>query len=267
MKKAPSAQSAKEGAHRTSKTKRAAKPQVRNNIIATALNLFREKGYSRTSLSEIARQVGMDPSSLYYYFPSKIAVLDAIIDSAGGLTLPPISYLEKHSQSRTEQLFALIVADTVTKCELPFDFIEMESISREDPPTFNPFIERYRTFYKTIVEVIELGIQEGEFLPCQADERAVTILSINEGLQHHYHAKHRGELILETSGYSVRNYTPEQIGRMSASSVIPSLITPDVDFETAAENGMHLYYILNAQQIDLKAKREAAANEEFPGKA
>lgn len=248
--------------HRPQGTRtRVPKLQVRDSIVATALNLFREKGYSRTSLSEIARQMGLDPSSLYYYFPSKIAVLNDIINSAGGHVVPPVEHLSKLSQSRTEQLYALIVEDTVTKCELPFDFIELEGISHEDPAAFTTFFNRYQMFYRTLVRIIELGIAEGEFLPCEADERAVTILSVNEGLQHHYHAKHRGELILETSGYTVRNYTPEQIGRMSASSVIPSLITREVDFEQAAEGGMRLYYALLAEREDMMAERAAASSE------
>lgn len=40
-----------------SRTKTRAKSQeTRNNIIAVAIGLFRTKGYTRTSMSEIARQ-------------------------------------------------------------------------------------------------------------------------------------------------------------------------------------------------------------------
>ena len=47
-----------------SRTKTRAKSQeTRNNIIAVAIGLFRAKGYTRTSMSEIARQAGVDPSS------------------------------------------------------------------------------------------------------------------------------------------------------------------------------------------------------------
>ena len=45
-----------------SRTKARAKSQeTRNNIIAVAIGLFRAKGYARTSMSEIARQAGVDP--------------------------------------------------------------------------------------------------------------------------------------------------------------------------------------------------------------
>lgn len=51
---------------------------TRDSIISTAFDLFREKGYAKASISELARRIGMDPSSLYYYFPSKEALLAEI---------------------------------------------------------------------------------------------------------------------------------------------------------------------------------------------
>ena len=74
-----------------------------------------------------------------------------------------------------------------------------------------------------------------------ADERAVTILSINEGLQHHFHAKERGELLLTDSGYTAHNHSPEDIGHMSALSVIPALIPASIDFDEKAHEGRRLY--------------------------
>ena len=92
--------------------------------------------------------------------------------------------------------------------------------------------------------VIEQGIKEGEFCDCAADERAVTILSINEGLQHHFHAKERGELLLTDSGYTAHDHSPEDIGHMSALSVIPALIKPSVNFDEKAREGRRLYALI-----------------------
>ena len=54
----------------------------------------------------------------------------------------------------------------------------------------------------------------------------------NEGLQHHFHAKERGELLLSDSGYTAHNHSPEDIGHMSALSVIPALIPASIDFDS-----------------------------------
>lgn len=220
----------------------------RDAIITTAINLFQEKGYVNTSLSEIARQVNMDPSSLYYYFPSKQALLEAVTHPEN--LAPSLEHLLACSDEAALQLYALIIHDVVHKCELPVDFIEMEEAAYKTPSEFSLFFKHYKTSYHNMVSVIEAGIASGEFKDCAADERAVTILSINEGLQHHYHAKQRGQLILATSGYTTRNYTPEEIGHLSARSVLPSLVTSRVDLARVTKEGMTLYYRLRKQLLD-----------------
>lgn len=212
---------------------------TRDSIISTAFDLFREKGYAKASISELARRVDMDPSSVYYYFPSKEALLAEI--SEPQITIPTLEEMSSYNKSRTVQLYALIMMDVVQKCELPLDFIDVESAARKKPARFESFFNRYKEFYLTLLAVIEKGIEEGEFLGCAADERAVTILSINEGLQHHFHAKERGELLLTDSGYTAHNHSPEDIGHMSALSVIPALIQPNINFDEKAHEGRRLY--------------------------
>ena len=94
------------------------------------------------------------------------------------------------------------------------------------------------------ITIIERGIEEGVFHERPADEQTVVILSTNEGLQHHYHAKHRKELILEASGYSVRDYTPEDIASMTGESILPSLMKSPSELEDAIIEGRRLYYML-----------------------
>jgi AcrR family transcriptional regulator len=56
------------------------KPEVRDAILKTALQLFSKKGYARTTLEEIARGSGMSPANVYVYFRSKLEILYAIYD-------------------------------------------------------------------------------------------------------------------------------------------------------------------------------------------
>ncbi len=57
----------------------AAGPGGRRRILDVAAALFLERGYSGTSLREIAAAVGMKAGSLYYHFASKEEVLLAIL--------------------------------------------------------------------------------------------------------------------------------------------------------------------------------------------
>lgn len=44
---------------------------TREQILATALELFRAQGYDATSLREIAERLGLTKAALYYHFPAK----------------------------------------------------------------------------------------------------------------------------------------------------------------------------------------------------
>ncbi|HVQ78153.1 MAG TPA: TetR/AcrR family transcriptional regulator [Candidatus Binatia bacterium] len=51
---------------------------LRGQILRTAADLFRERGYRATTLDDIARRLGMSKASLYRYFRAKEEMLAAI---------------------------------------------------------------------------------------------------------------------------------------------------------------------------------------------
>ena len=53
---------------------------TKEKIIHTALNLFAQKGFTETSVREIAKIVGINASSLYNHFESKFAILDHLLN-------------------------------------------------------------------------------------------------------------------------------------------------------------------------------------------
>lgn len=53
---------------------------TRERILAVAEELFADKGFPSTGIDEIARQVGIVKSVIYYHFRNKKAILEAIVD-------------------------------------------------------------------------------------------------------------------------------------------------------------------------------------------
>ena len=53
---------------------------TRNKIISAAITLFSDRGYSKTSVRDIAKAVGIKPASLYSHFDSKEEILHALYD-------------------------------------------------------------------------------------------------------------------------------------------------------------------------------------------
>jgi AcrR family transcriptional regulator len=52
----------------------------REDIITTAVGVYAEAGYRASSLREIARRVGITHAGLLYYFPTKEALLAAVLE-------------------------------------------------------------------------------------------------------------------------------------------------------------------------------------------
>jgi AcrR family transcriptional regulator len=61
--------------------------QRRNQLIDAALTLFAEHGIEATRVSDIAQAAGVAQGLLYHYFPSKDALLAAIIERYGPLRM------------------------------------------------------------------------------------------------------------------------------------------------------------------------------------
>ena len=53
---------------------------TRESILTAALDLFSEKGYSRTTFSNIAKRIGMTRGAVYWHFENKEALLTELVE-------------------------------------------------------------------------------------------------------------------------------------------------------------------------------------------
>jgi AcrR family transcriptional regulator len=66
---------------RTRKLRRG--PLTRKQILDAALQLFSEKGTARASVRDIAQAAGITDAAIYYHFPSKRELFEALIEERG----------------------------------------------------------------------------------------------------------------------------------------------------------------------------------------
>ena len=56
------------------------KEEIRQRIVAAALDIFLEKSYEKASMRHIAQRVGTSVSNIYHYFTNKGALFHAIVE-------------------------------------------------------------------------------------------------------------------------------------------------------------------------------------------
>jgi len=54
--------------------------QTRRAILASAMDMFYEKGYSKTTFDEIAKRIGLTKGAVYWYFRNKPDIVAALIN-------------------------------------------------------------------------------------------------------------------------------------------------------------------------------------------
>lgn len=114
--------------------------QSRATIIDVAGRLFGNGGYNSTSLGDIAREVGISQAGLLHHFPSKAALLLAVLQQR--------EEREEHQSRRGLDYFSAFLDTLDTNDRTPalvqlFAILSAESISAEHP-AHDWFVERYR---------------------------------------------------------------------------------------------------------------------------
>ena len=165
-------------------------PHPRDDVIAAATRLFAEQGYAATTMTRIAKETGLRPASLYYWFKDKEELLRATA-GANRFAVSLVQDLERLDASAQIKLYRLLYEDTTSICLGLCDYIEIERLAHDRPTDFASFWSDYRLLYDTICELISDGLAEKAFVLYQdVGWTAATMLTIDEGVQKLYRYRH-----------------------------------------------------------------------------
>lgn len=82
--------------------------ETRRRILEAALAVFRERGFERATMREIATAAGVAVGAAYYYFESKDAIVMAFYERSQGEMRPQIEALLERSKTLESRLRAVI---------------------------------------------------------------------------------------------------------------------------------------------------------------
>ena len=132
-------------------------------ILIAASRLFAEKGFSSTTTREIAQAAGIQQPSLYYWFPTKLDILDRIVSS---VVVGSASFAERMAHSRKPalvRLYALLLHDTRQLCASPYDlsFLPNSPELRDERLTYRSDL---RSLHRVVEQLIAAATAAGELI-------------------------------------------------------------------------------------------------------
>jgi AcrR family transcriptional regulator len=150
-------------------------------IIAAAAKVFAQRGYHGASTQDIADVLGMRQASLYYYFDSKDAALEAVCASGVEDYAVRALRIARDPGSASDKVAKLVFQHLAPMAER-IDFTRVFHGERRFLP--QPARRRIRAFerrYERIIErVIEQGVIAGEFRR-DLDPRMATLALLGLG--------------------------------------------------------------------------------------
>jgi AcrR family transcriptional regulator len=156
----------------------------RAEIIDAAINIYAQGGFSGASIASVAESVGLTLPGLLHYFPTKVALLLAVLErrDADGYTLvigdephwrKIISGLRKQNR-RNAGMPGIVKA---------FSILSAESLA-ENHPAAAWFKQRQSKFVQIMAETFKKGIEVGEISSkVKPVELSQEIMSVMDGMQ------------------------------------------------------------------------------------
>jgi TetR/AcrR family transcriptional regulator len=154
-----------------------------DEIMAVASRLFRERGVAATTMSQIAKDAGLQQSSLYYYFRSKEDVLSAIVAKANVVPLALVKRVQEEGGPAPVRLFRFVRGDVGALCALPFDINEVHRYAARDRQRFATYWTERRRLQRTLVSMLRDGVHEGALRDVEPKVTAITVMSNDEAVQ------------------------------------------------------------------------------------
>lgn len=153
-------------------------------IIAEAAKLFREKGFSATSMRDLAEHVGVEAASLYNHISSKAEILQEICFKVANQFMSHIEEVDNSPQSAIAKIEAILRFHIRQMIE---HYEEVYVSDREWKHLTEPYMQNMqsqrRAYRQRIALIIEEGIRRGDIKAIDAPTAVLIMLHAVSGIE------------------------------------------------------------------------------------
>ncbi|CAN0460715.1 MULTISPECIES: TetR/AcrR family transcriptional regulator [unclassified Hyphomonas] len=150
---------------------------TRQQILEAAMERIVHYGYSKTTMSEIAKDCNMSAGNIYRFFASKLDIAEAIgrkFNSELYQTYASICRKPITAADRLRQFFEFSMVRTYEALEEKDKLVELaETLADERPLFMNEQLAQERVY---LVQILENGIEAGEFRPLDRKEETAEMI-------------------------------------------------------------------------------------------
>lgn len=159
----------------------------KSQIIEAAMNVFARQGFHDARMDDIAQEAGLSKGALYLYYKSKDAIIAAILNYFFALEMRKIrAILEAGNDLSIDErllsinhFFAADLKWLSTAAPIMFEFYAVAARQKVVRQSLKGYFKEYRDL---VTVFIQRSIDQGEIGPADAEQIAVMLASLYEGL-------------------------------------------------------------------------------------
>jgi AcrR family transcriptional regulator len=160
--------------------KSARKTIVAKEVLEQAALLFASKGFANTSLQDVADAIGLSRPALYYYFPSKNALLEAMVEDVTVAAVTMLAEIRNNIELGPEERLRRAVESLVLwSLARPTRFKVIDRAEEMLPPDISATHEAAkRQVLQAMSSVIADGVAAGVLRPVDPRMAALSIIGM-----------------------------------------------------------------------------------------
>jgi len=140
----------------------------RTELVRVAATLFKDRGYRRTTLNDIAKGAGLDRATVYYYFASKEELFHEAVRGLLGENVWQAERLARASSDPREKLENIVQLLMMSyDRNYPYAYVyiqqDMQRVADEHTPWAQEMVRQTARFEKAVRSIIQEGMDSGVF--------------------------------------------------------------------------------------------------------
>ena len=158
-----------------------------NQIIEAAIRCFSATGYHKTTMDDIAEEVGLSKGSLYRYFKNKKQLFLEILDYYAEPWEDQVEEALGNTATASEKIRLMIMmsaeltlqAEMQELARITLDFYSVMRFDQEVNEALRATID---PLFQVFIDIIEEGIASGEFKEVNARQAGIAIMGALDGM-------------------------------------------------------------------------------------